>query len=355
MNNSSRFFLSRGEEEEDFDRLMIESPVKILLLHPPHWYEELAEALEALAILQANTQLAASAFVELLIYNLVLVDLATATAQASLVSNIRLQYPKTRLTVVPDVASAIENIKLQLQVQTLEQELEQTKEMLVVRNAVAWMAMNTAHWRHTIQGHAINIVDEVALLRRLFRQGAKKERIPQKLAKIERLAKLIQTKPISAPLLSQEAVKSVGINAFCEQRVQQLQKNSLYRSVGYQFELTMDNSVTVSINPDWLRCVFDILLENALEAVSQAAIKGITITTHLDSGWVTISVSDTGGGVPIAIRSKLLREPTSRNGNGLGMGLLNARTIIEYYGGELKLMFTSERGTTMMIRLPQEH
>ena len=173
---------------------------------------------------------------------------------------------------------------------------------------------------------------------------------------MERLAKDIQNKPIFAPLFSQEGVQSVAINAFCQQRVQQLQKSEAYKSVEYQFE-TMDNSVTVSISPDWLRCVFDILLENAVEAVSQAPekrIKRITITTSLDSGWVTLSVRDTGCGIPAKVRDQLLREPTSGNGKGLGMGLLNARTIIECYGGTIELGSTSENGTTMIIRLPQE-
>lgn len=355
MNKRSRFFLSSDEEEEPFDTSMIDHPrVKLLLLHPPHWYEVLAEALAPLAILQVSRQPEAFELAELLIYDLILIDLATVAARAPLLSDIRLQYPGTRLTVVHDVANAIESIKFQLKVQKLKEELEQTKEMLVVRSAVAWMAMNASHWRHTIQGHAINIVDEVALLRRLLRRQAKKERIEQKLAKMERLAKDIQHKPIEAPLFSQEGVKSVAINAFCQQRVQQLQKNDPYNSVECQVELTMDNSLTVSICPDWLRPVFDILLENAVEAVSQAPIKRITITTRLDDGWVTLSISDTGCGIPAKVREQLLREPILGNGKGLGIGLLKARTIIEYYGGKIELGSTCESGTTMIIRLPQE-
>ena len=109
-----------------------------------------------------------------------------------------------------------------------------------------------------------------------------------------------------------------------------------------------------SIDAKYILVGFDILLENAAEAVSQVPIKRITTTTSLDDGWMTLSISDTGGGIPTAIRDNLLRERISGNGKGLGIGLLKAQTIIEYYGGKIELASTSESGTTMMIRLPQE-
>ena len=133
-------------------------------------------------------QIEVSQLAEFSIDDLALVDLAIVVARASLVSDILSQYPDTPLVIVHHVANAIESIKDQLNKQKLEeellqtkqelsqtkQELSQTKEKLNVRSAVAWMAMNTAHWRHTIQGHAINIVDEVELLRRQFRRQTKK-------------------------------------------------------------------------------------------------------------------------------------------------------------------------------------
>lgn len=251
--------------------------------------------------------------------------------------------------------SAIENVKLQVKLQKLEEELERTKEKLDVRSAVAWMGMSSLHWRHTIQGHTITIIDQVAALRRALRPNGKKERIFDKLAKIERLAKEIQKKPISSPSSLDEGVESVAVNAFCQERLEQLQKHSKYQSIECQVVLTSDNCVTVRIDSHWLRHAYDILLDNAVEALSQAPIKRITITTGLDDGWVMIEISDTGGGIPTEVCDKVLREPISGRGKGLGIGLLLARTIVEQYGGEIQLGSTSRRsGTTMIIRLPQE-
>lgn len=260
-------------------------------------------------------------------------------------------------TMVNHVASAIENAQLQAELRSRVEELRRTKEMLAGQSAVAWMGMISSHWRHAIEGHAITIVDEVAALRRTLRSGAeespKNERIEKKVAKIERLAKKIQQKPMTPPLSSEEQVRSVPVNALFQERLQQLLRVERYNAVEYRFESTMAESVTVRISPEWLRRVFDILIDNAVEAVSKASLKQIIVTTSLDDGCVLLSVSDTGPGIAAEVRPLLFQEPIKRE-KGLGIGLLMAQTIAQTYGGEIELGSTSASGTTIIMRLPQE-
>jgi signal transduction histidine kinase len=149
----------------------------------------------------------------------------------------------------------------------------------------------------------------------------------------------------------------VPVNDLLRERLQQLQKNEPYKSVACVFDSSMGDHVTVRISPEWLRRVFDILIDNAVEATSKSAIRHIAATTYLDDERVAIAVSDTGRGIPAHVRTKLFREPIqkSRGDKGMGMGLLLAQTIAQTYGGEIRVESTGPSGTTLVVRLPLEH
>jgi two-component system, NtrC family, sensor kinase len=81
----------------------------------------------------------------------------------------------------------------------------------------------------------------------------------------------------------------------------------------------------------------------------------ITIRTARADGAVFLSIGDTGGGIPDAIRSRVF-DPfftTKEVGKGTGQGLAIARSIVvDKHGGELTFMTEMGRGTTFTIRLP---
>jgi len=103
------------------------------------------------------------------------------------------------------------------------------------------------------------------------------------------------------------------------------------------------------------------LLINAAQAIAQSLgdssqEKGkIVVSTSHDEDWAEISISDTGAGIPEAVRSRVF-EPfftTKPVGKGTGQGLALAHTaIVRRHGG--KIWFDSEvgKGTTFYIRMP---
>jgi signal transduction histidine kinase len=109
-----------------------------------------------------------------------------------------------------------------------------------------------------------------------------------------------------------------------------------------------------------LNQVFLNLIVNAAHAigdvVGQGGNKGtIRITTSQEGDLVRIDVSDTGAGIPEAIRQRIF-DPfftTKEVGKGTGQGLAIARSIVvtKHHGS---LTFESEvgKGTTFTIRLP---
>ncbi|HEY5946600.1 MAG TPA: ATP-binding protein [Kofleriaceae bacterium] len=68
---------------------------------------------------------------------------------------------------------------------------------------------------------------------------------------------------------------------------------------------------------------------------------------------VTITVADTGSGMPAAVRNRIF-DPffTTRDiGHGMGLGLSVSKSIVEIYGGDIEVDSTEGAGTTVRIQL----
>ncbi|MEW5847939.1 MAG: PAS domain-containing protein [Myxococcota bacterium] len=111
-----------------------------------------------------------------------------------------------------------------------------------------------------------------------------------------------------------------------------------------------------------LNQVFLNLLVNAAHAISDV-VKGtddkglIRVRTMVEGSSVVIAISDTGAGIPEAVRSRIF-EPfftTKEVGRGTGQGLAIARSIVvERHKGSLTFDTELGVGTTFYIRLPVE-
>jgi len=101
------------------------------------------------------------------------------------------------------------------------------------------------------------------------------------------------------------------------------------------------------------------LLVNAGHAITSAvtgAERGlIRVATRQEGDDIVITIADTGGGIPEAIRERVF-EPfftTKEVGKGTGQGLALARTtVVDRHRGQLTLDSTEGEGTSFSIRLP---
>jgi len=97
------------------------------------------------------------------------------------------------------------------------------------------------------------------------------------------------------------------------------------------------------------------VLINAIKALPLSSTKRQAIRVglaHSDER-VTITIADTGTGIPAAVRSRIF-DPffTTRDvGHGMGLGLSVSKTIVEKYGGEIEVDSTENVGTTVRVHL----
>ncbi|MEU2348038.1 ATP-binding protein [Modestobacter sp. NPDC049651] len=107
--------------------------------------------------------------------------------------------------------------------------------------------------------------------------------------------------------------------------------------------------------PAELNQVWTNIIDNAADAMSPGG-GTLTLRTRADDDAVFVEISDDGPGIPEELRANVF-EPfvTSKPaGAGSGLGLENARRIIERrHGGSLSFT-TGEHGTTFCARLPRQ-
>lgn len=94
------------------------------------------------------------------------------------------------------------------------------------------------------------------------------------------------------------------------------------------------------------------LLVNAVQAMPDGG--DIRITASLDEEYLTLLVSDSGGGIPEAIRDRIFVPfYTTKNEEGTGLGLALSKSLIEQHGGRLELLRSDGTGSVFSIRLPR--
>lgn len=97
-------------------------------------------------------------------------------------------------------------------------------------------------------------------------------------------------------------------------------------------------------------------LLNVLQNAAEALVRGGTVwatTRHEDRGSeVVIEICDDGVGLDAASRDRVFDPFFSTKREGVGLGLVNTRNVVEKHGGAVELLPREERGTCAVITLP---
>jgi signal transduction histidine kinase len=106
---------------------------------------------------------------------------------------------------------------------------------------------------------------------------------------------------------------------------------------------------------EWLREVFDILAENAVDATDGLPLRRLMIKTRIENEQIEIAFIDNGEGIHKNILKSLFKERIKkRRTKGLGIGLLMTQAIVQAYDGDIKVLRAGPGNTTMVIYLPEQ-
>lgn len=108
---------------------------------------------------------------------------------------------------------------------------------------------------------------------------------------------------------------------------------------------------TILADPDQLGQVFDNIILNAIQAMPQGG--QLVLSSEAPSPrWVTVSLGDTGVGIPEENLNNIFEPLFTSKAKGIGLGLAIVKILVEGHGGTIEVRSEVGKGSTFMVRLP---
>jgi PAS domain S-box-containing protein len=106
----------------------------------------------------------------------------------------------------------------------------------------------------------------------------------------------------------------------------------------------------IKADPTYLQRILINLFNNAIQAMPKGG--KLTISAIAKNGKATISVQDTGEGIPESVKSKIFTPLMTTKAKGQGFGLASVKRFTEAMGGSVAFETESGKGTKFKVELP---
>ncbi len=147
---------------------------------------------------------------------------------------------------------------------------------------------------------------------------------------------------------------AIGIRALIGEVVKLTAGEAAVRKISVQMEVTPSGQRVIGDTIQLQQCVLNLVM-NAFDAIADANTdqRGVTVKVAPEkTGWVGVSVCDSGAGIDPAVANRLFEPFVTTKSEGMGLGLLVTRSIVESHGGRIWATPNSDRGTTFTFTLP---
>ncbi len=244
------------------------------------------------------------------------------------------------------IKRAIESLELTMENRRLFDDLIRMEKLATVGQVAAGIAHEVKNQLSVMTGIQIvqeKYAEDELVGRVATRMMRAQDRIVNILDGIKSFARqnreTIFTRPIKANDLIQQTVYIVEMDPDVKGMTLDLKLNT-----SSEFHGDREKLIQVLIN----------LIRNAAHAMNGEGT--VTISAHEDDNEITISVADSGCGIPQDILEKIWQPFfTTKTDKGTGLGLSICKRIIDAHGGELHCQTEKDKGTTFSIVLPKTH
>jgi two-component system sensor kinase FixL len=113
-----------------------------------------------------------------------------------------------------------------------------------------------------------------------------------------------------------------------------------------------DDLPQVPIDRIQIQQVLINLIRNAVDAMEGESRRDLIIRMSTDHMEATISIADSGSGIPAGMEDRLFNAFATSKPTGMGVGLSISRTIVEAHGGRLWFEANPSGGTIFHVALP---
>jgi PAS domain S-box-containing protein len=149
-------------------------------------------------------------------------------------------------------------------------------------------------------------------------------------------------------------LERISVRRLIEGALEPMREGSMRHHITLDTAITNDD-VELLVDRVQIETVLHSLVGNAIEAIASTSggERRIRVAaTGADSGWVRLSVVDSGPGINPAIVDRLFEPFTTTKPTGIGLGLAMSRSMVEAHGGELEAEPSAGGGTVFHFSLP---
>jgi signal transduction histidine kinase len=146
----------------------------------------------------------------------------------------------------------------------------------------------------------------------------------------------------------------VGIGALADEVVNLIASEVALRKAEVLLEVSPAVKRVIGDRIQLQQCLLNLLM-NGLDAITESKTEQRQITIKIAQekpGWAGISIRDTGGGIHASVANRLFEPFVTTKNNGMGLGLLVTRSIVENHGGKIWATANTDQGTTFTFTLP---
>jgi two-component system sensor kinase FixL len=147
---------------------------------------------------------------------------------------------------------------------------------------------------------------------------------------------------------------AIGIGALIGEVVKLTAGEAAVRKIAVQVEVSPSSQRVIGDTIQLQQCVLNLVM-NAFDAIADANSdrRGVIVKVAPEKiGWVGVSVCDSGGGIDPAVANRLFEPFVTTKREGMGLGLLVTRSIVESHGGRIWATPNPDQGTTFTFTLP---
>ena len=261
---------------------------------------------------------------------------------------------KSRLFVFRDITERkILEQKLLDMNKDLEVKIREQTRALIEQEKMATLGEVSAGLAHEIRNPLSAIMSGISLMESGKRTSEEKERI---LNLIKQEASRLNNSLTDFLLFARPHVPKkvrVDLTSIIKEIIQMVEDD---HEIKGDVKIVLD---LVKMDPVWfddgaLRQVIWNITLNALQAMEGVG-KLTFQTKDLDDGSWTLSVKDTGPGVPDEIRQRIFDPFFSNKKEGTGLGLSIVGRIINIHGGKIECVDAPEGGTIFNISMPRNN
>jgi signal transduction histidine kinase len=147
---------------------------------------------------------------------------------------------------------------------------------------------------------------------------------------------------------------AIGIGGLIGEVVKLTAGEASVRKIAVQLDVSPAGQRVVGDPIQLQQCMLNLVM-NAFDAITEAksAPRDVAITVAPEKiGWVGVSVRDSGTGIDPAVAKRLFEPFVTTKSEGMGLGLLVTRSIVESHGGRIWASPNPDQGTTFTFTLP---